>query len=229
MRLRLPNGNLDTTYKENVSVMGPHLSQVYQTHRPITWEVLNDLRQRTMMKTLDEPIQWEDLIHAIAKLSNGKAPELNEVPPDACNALNSENLSTLLNFLDEFWEGRADFSEWHEGQMVPVPKKGDLGDPDKWRGITLMGMGSKLFSSILCTRLFKIIKEHDVKYQFGSTPRVGCPDGTVTIKTLLHLRFNHNLPMWVLFADLIKVLDTLNHKLMTEILGKYRCPPKLLK
>lgn len=144
--------------------MGPHLSQVYQTHRPITWEVLNDLRQRTMMETLDEPIQWEDLIHAIAKLSNGKAPELNEVPPDACNALNSENLSTLLNFLNEFWEGRADFSEWHEGQMVPVPKKGDLGDP-----------------------------------------------------------------MWVLFADLIKVLDTLNHKLMTEILGKYRCPPKLLK
>ena len=98
--------------------------------------------------------------------------------------------------------------------MVPVPKSGDLSDPNKWRGVTLMDIGSKIFSSILCTRLFVIIRKHGVRYQFGSTPGVGCQDGSFTIKTTLHLRHNHNLPTFVMFADLVKAFDTSNHKLM---------------
>ena len=110
---------------------------------------------------------------------------------------------------------------------MPVPKNGDLSDPNKWRGVTLMDLGSKIFSSILCTRSFVTIRKHGVKYQFGSTPGVGCQDGSFTIKTMLHLRHNHNLPTFVMFANLVKAFDTSNHKLMVEILGKYGCPPKL--
>ena len=67
-----------------------------------------------------------------------------------------------------------------------------------------MDIGSKIFSSILCTRLFKIIRKNGVKYQFGSTPGVGCQDDRFTIKKMLHLRYNYNLPTYVMFADLVK-------------------------
>ena len=110
---------------------------------------------------------------------------------------------------------------------MPVPKSGDLSDPKKWRGVTLMDIGSKVFSSILCARLFQVIKKHGVKYQFGSTPGVGCQDGTFTIKTILHLCRNHNLPTWVAFTDLVKAFDTSNHQLMVMILAKYGFPPNL--
>ena len=80
----------------------------------------------------------------------------------------------------------------------------------------------------MCTRLFKIIKKHGVKYQFGSTPGVGCQDGSFAIKAMLHLRYNHNLPTFVMFADLVKAFVTSNHKLMVEILKKYGCPPKIM-
>ena len=72
-----------------------------------------------------------------------------------------------------------------------------------------------------------MIKKHGVKYQFGSTPQVGCQDGTFTIKTLLQLRCNHNLPTWVAFADLVKAFDTSNHQFMVMILARYGCPPNL--
>ena len=52
-------------------------------------------------------------------------------------------------------------------------------------------------------------------------------DGSFTIKTTMHLRHNHNLPTWVMFADLVKAFDTSNHILMIKILEKYGCPPKL--
>ena len=80
-----------------------------------------------------------------------------------------------------------------------------------------MDLGSKNFSSILCTRLFKIIEAHGVRYQFGSTPGVVCQDGSFTIKTMLHLRHNHNLPTWIMFADLVKSFDTSNHVLIIQI------------
>ena len=50
---------------------------------------------------------------------------------------------------------------------------------------------------------------------------------TFSIKTLLHLRRNHNLPTWVAFADVVKAFDTSNHQLMAMILARYGCPPNL--
>ena len=90
-----------------------------------------------------------------------------------------------------------------------------------------MDISSKVFSSILCARLFQVNKKHGVKYKFGSTPGVGCQDGTFTIKKLLHLRRNHNLPTWVAFSNLVKDFDTSKHQLMVMILAKYGCPPNL--
>ena len=90
-----------------------------------------------------------------------------------------------------------------------------------------MEIGSKIFISILCKRLFSIIKKHGVKYQFGSSPGVGCQDGTFTIKTFLHTRHNHDLPTYVAFMDLVKAFDTVDHTLMLQILKKYCASPKL--
>ena len=176
---------------------------------------------------MNKPISWAELKTAIAKLANDKAPGLNKVPPNAFKSLSNANLAHLLTFFNQYWEGEADFAEWHEGQLVPVPKSGDLSDPNKLRGVILMDIGSKVFSSILSARLFRVIKKQGVIYQFGSTPGVGCQDGTFTIKTLLHLRLNHNIPTWVAFADLVKAFDTSNQQLMVMILARYGCTPNL--
>ena len=90
-----------------------------------------------------------------------------------------------------------------------------------------MDIGNKIYSSIMCGQLFKIISKHGVECQYVSTPGFGCQDGTLTIKTLLHLRHNHKLPTWVTFADLIKAFDTSNRALLIAILGKYGAPPRL--
>ena len=134
------------------------------------------------MNELNKRISWAELKTEIAKMANNKAPGINKVPPNAFKSLSNANLEHLLTCFNQYWEGEADFAEWHEGQLPPVTKSGNLSDPNKWRGVTLMDIGSKLFSSILCARFFQVIKKHGVKYQFGSTPGVGCQDGTFTIK-----------------------------------------------
>ena len=111
------------------------------------------------MLELDTLISWEELKQAITKLSNGKSPGLNDVPTNAFKALDDQKLLTLMNFFNSNWLKESYFTEWNEVQLVPVTKSGYLSNPNKWRGVTLMDIGSKISSSILCTRIFKINKK----------------------------------------------------------------------
>ena len=87
-----------------------------------------------------------------------------------------------------------------------------------------MNISKNIYNSIMCGRLFKIISKHDVKCQFGSTPGVVCQYVTFTIKTLLHLRNNHNLTTWVSIAYLVKAFNTSNHALLIAILENMAHP-----
>ena len=134
----------------------------------------------------------------------------------------------MFNFIVDFWEGDADYDEWHEGLGVPVEKIPNPKDPNKYRIVNLMDVCSKIFSRILTARAYKLATKHCTKYQFGGTPKAGCADANFTIKTLLHLRHQHNLDSFVVFADLVKAFDTADHKLLTQVLEKYGAPPKFV-
>ena len=54
---------------------------------------------------------------------------------------------------------------------------------------------------------------------------MGCQYGRFTLKTLLRLRHNHNLPSQVAFTNLVKTFGTSNHKLLIAILASYGAPP----
>jgi hypothetical protein len=75
-------------------------------------------------------------------------------------------------------------------------------------------------------RAFKLLNLHGIEHQFGGMPMKGCADGLFCIKSLLHMRHQHNLPSYVMFVDLVKAYDTVNHELLFQILERYGAPPK---
>ena len=83
--------------------------------------------------------------NSTAQLRNGGAPGITVFPPEAFKYLEGENRKQVYMFVVDFWEGRADYDQWHKGLGVMVPKKGDLSNPNKWRGINLMDECSKMF------------------------------------------------------------------------------------
>ena len=84
---------------------------------------------------------------------------------------------------------------------------------------------SKIFSCVINARFFDILDAHRKKLQFGGTPKIGCSDGLFTIKTLLNMQKNHNLPTIVDFVDLVKAFGAAGHEFLIKLLERYGDPP----
>ena len=227
MALTLPCGRKANNDKENMSVLQPHCEKLFNNIKPVSLTALDNIDQRNIETSLDDPITWKEFTRALNGLKNNKSPGANEVPAEAFKAMNNKNRSIIFNFINDFWNDESDFDEWHTGQGIPVPKTTHASNPNQFRIVNLMDVGSKIFSRILTARLYNLLEQHGTKYQFGATPNSGCQDGNFTLKTFLHLRRQHNLETYVVFADLVKAFDTSNHILISQILERFGTPPKL--
>ena len=155
-------------------VFGAHFHKVLNIHHPVDHTVLNLLKQKPHMTTLDNPITFAEVNRAINKLKKGKAPGLNGIPPEALKAMDNVSRRTIHRHVCDFFEGTIDHEGWHQCQCIPVPKRGDLSDPNKWRGIMLMDMCSKVFLLVMTRRAFLLLDKHGARVQFGRTPEIGC-------------------------------------------------------
>jgi hypothetical protein len=223
MSMRLANGELGSNAKKNMSVFRVHFNKVLNNHRPVDYSVLNLLEQKPCLTSIDNSITCSKVKRAINILKKGKSPGLNGIPSKALKAMVNTLQQTVQH---HFFEGKVDHKGWHKSQCIPVPKQGNLSNPNKWQGIMLMDMCSKVFLLVMTAQAFTLLDEHGMRFQFGRTLEIGCRDGLFTLKALLNAQHNHNLTLYVGFVDLVKAYDTANHKLLIDILRRYGAPLK---
>eukprot|EP00957_Ditylum_brightwellii_P177213 13499810-Ditylum_brightwellii.AAC.1 len=80
-------------------------------------------------------------------MKNGKSPGPTGISADAFQTMNWRNHDSddetanddadfLIDYITEilclFWSGELDIATWKEGTLSPVPKRGDLANPNKW-------------------------------------------------------------------------------------------------
>ncbi len=216
--MKLENGDLASNAKENMSAFGMHFHTVLNNRRPVDSSVLELIKLKPCLTAIDAPITLKEVKCAINKMKKGKAPSLK--------AMDDMPRWTVHKHVFDFFDGKTDHEGWHKSQFMPVPKKGDLSHPNKWGGIMLTDMCSKVFSLTMTACAFQLLDKHRTCFQFGGTPELGCRDGLFTSKALLNARQNHDLVSYVGFVDLVKAYDTANHDLLLRILKRYGAPPK---
>ena len=106
----------------------------------------------------NDPISWEEFTKGVQKRKHAKAPGLTGVPPEAFKAMSTANLWHVHKHVNDFFLDDMDHKQWQHSQCVPVPKSGDLSDPNKWKGVMLMDVCSKKISTIMNGRAFKLLK-----------------------------------------------------------------------
>ena len=105
--------------------------------------------------------------------------------------------------------------------------KGEATDPNNLRPVCLLDVTYKILAAIIAERMNPHIRDDGMEEQCGCLKRKGCPDAVFPLKTAIQLRREHNQESYVVFVDLVKAFDTVNHKLMALVLKKYGFPPKM--
>jgi hypothetical protein len=122
LNMSLANGELSSNAKENMSVFRVHFNKVLNNHRPVDYSVLNLLKQKPCLTSIDNPITFSEVKRAINKLKKRKQPDLNGIPPEALKAMGNTLRQTVHHHVCDFFEGGVDHEGWHKSQCIPVPK-----------------------------------------------------------------------------------------------------------
>ena len=100
---------------------------------------------------------------------------------------------------------------WIEGIIIPLLKKGDAGDVNNYRGITLMSCLAKIFTGVLNKRINKWCDENNVisDCQFGFRKGCSTTDGSFVLHNLIQKTLNNRGLLYCAFVDLKKVFDSI--------------------
>ena len=85
-----------------------------------------------------------------------------------------------------------------------------------------------MISSIIATRITQHINTFGIDKQCGCLFRKRSADTTFTLKSSLQTIQEHQLEDHVLFVDLVKAFDSVNHELLWKILKLYGIPNNLI-
>ncbi|MCG8432127.1 MAG: reverse transcriptase family protein, partial [Candidatus Omnitrophica bacterium] len=135
----------------------------------------------------------------------------------------------LTDLFQNIWENETIPEDWSKGLIVKLPKKGDSGNCNNWRGITLLSIPSKVFCKVLLNHLKDTIDPLLRKEQAGFRKGRGCVDQIFALRNIIEQCLEWNAPLHINFVDYQKAFDSIHRDSLWKILRTYGVPSKIVQ
>jgi hypothetical protein len=226
------NSKIITSVQEQLERWKEHFSEVLNLEHPPNMNVETAQTCPELQISIRPPSKRE-IIETIKAMKKGKAAGIDDIPSEILQAVphfRAEMLYPL--FLDIWKEGRKEgrFSkDWKEGIIVKIPKKGDYRNCNKWRGITLLVVISKVFTRIILDRISGILETGIRKEQASFRPNRSCIDQISTLRIIIEQSLEFQSPLYLLFVDYQKAFDSMDKRWIWKALEERGLPNKFIK
>ncbi len=144
-------------------------------------------------------------------MKNHKAAGCDRVVAEYLKAFAESFGDILLKMLQQIFAQTIYPSEWTSNFLKPIFKKGDILDPDNYRGLAVGAAMTKLYSLILLGRLTEYIKKNDLI----SANQIGfmtcTSDHIFLLQTIIAKVVKKNKrKLYAVFIDFKKAYDTVD-------------------
>ncbi|WP_294046725.1 reverse transcriptase family protein, partial [Thiolapillus sp.] len=105
-------------------------------------------------------------------------------------------------------------SEWAKAIIIPIHKKGNIHSVDNYRGVSLLSIISKCYTSVLNTRLYTWLEENEriVETQAGFRRNYSTTDQIFNLYAIAQKCLNKKgQKLYVAFVDFRKAFDSVRH------------------
>jgi hypothetical protein len=137
----------------------------------------------------------------------------------------------ILNYFNIVLDTGIIPSDWTIGTIVPIyKKKGDINNPDNYRGITLLSCVGKLFTTLLNARLNDYLEQNKLlgEEQTGFRAGYSTLDHVFTLNCLIESAQNRGKRLYCGFVDYRKASDTVDRTAPWQKLLKLGIKGKVL-
>ena len=127
----------------------------------------------------------------------------------------------------KIWEEDQVPTEWKEGYLIKLPKKGDLSSCSNYRGITLLSIPGKVFNRVLLNRMKDVVDPHLRDQQAGFRKGRSSTDQIASLRIILEQSLEWNFSLYIHFVDYEKAFDSVDRKSLWRLLRLYEVPEKI--
>lgn len=112
----------------------------------------------------------------------------------------------LQRILQDIWNKENILDDWKKEVIIKLPKKGDLGDCNNLRGITIFSLTSKVFSRIILQRITAAVDDRLRQEQAGFRKGKSCVDHIFVLRQILEQSSEWNSTLFAVFVDSRRIL-----------------------
>ena len=207
-----------------------HYSQLYSQENTVTETAIDGIETFSVMEELDEIPTLQELTKAIDCLPSGKAPGSDGIPPEVIKCGKNVLAAHMHNLLCKCWEEGTIPQDMRDANIVTLYKnKGDRGDCNNYRGISLLSIVGKVYARVVLNRLQKLADRIYPESQCGFRANRSTIDMIFSIRQLQEKCKEQQKPLFMAFIDLTKAFDLVSRDGLFKVLVKIGCPPKLLR
>ena len=165
------------------------------------------------IESLDCPISEEEVTESIRKLKQGRASGLDNVLAEMLKSAGALLTPFLTECFNEIFKSGSYPDTWTRAVIVPIHKKGDTGAADNCRGISLLSLLGKCYTTILNKRLYEWLEDNN---KIAET-QAGFRKGYTTTDTQKYLS-RPGGKLYVAFIDLRKAFDSVRRDTLLNML-----------
>ena len=166
-----------------------------------------------------------ELESVLKNLKTRKAAGPDTIPPEVWKTGLFNDI--LLDLCNAMYNGN-DIEKWSEGIILPFPKKGDLGVPKNYRGITLTPIAAKIYNALLLNRIQPILDSILRINQNGFRKERSTAGQILTVRRIIEGIRAKNLQAVILFVDFSKAFDSIHRGKLQSIMKAYGIPDEIV-
>ena len=202
-----------------------HFNQLL--NRPTPETAPDILPARTDLPLNTDTPSKKEIEESVKQLRIAKAAGPDHIPPEALKADIPTTVDILHPLFEKIWIEEEFPLDWKQGDLIKLPKKGDLSNCANYRGITLLSIPGKVLNRIILNRMKDAVDTRLRDQQAGFRSNRSCTDQIATLRIIIEQSLEWKSSLYINFIDFEKAFDSLDRETLWKLMRHYGIPKNL--
>lgn len=161
---------------------------------------------------LDRAFTTQEITDVLNRCSINKAPGEDRVPYEFYKYASENFITKLTDAFNYIFDSCEIPQNFRKNIIFPLFKKGDVNDPNNYRGISFLNAVMKIFTGVILDRLTLWTQEHNLlsEFQAGFRKEYSTVDNIFSLTSIANSYISKGKKLYAFFIDFKAAFDSIN-------------------